>query len=227
VHDAVPVWMTTEGIVMGNAVGRLYNLTANKVALPTPTRAVSVFTREDGLARIMMTFTQDEAADAIGAALHTGNLLDAAPAVGSGGAETIYNTWALSGQGFAPAIFSGFNFTGYAVFGGVPYAIGAAGLYTLGGTTDAGTAIVSGVRWDGLQFGVPGEKRLRGVKAAGTMAATSYVKATDGTRTQTETVDAYNQVKVSRTQHGRDWTLIVSNFDELNALEVELLPRAR
>lgn len=49
----VPVWRTTEGIVAGNALGRLYNLTKNKLIFGTPERGASLYRNFGGVLQIL------------------------------------------------------------------------------------------------------------------------------------------------------------------------------
>jgi len=49
----VPVWRTTEGVVAGNASGRLYNLTKNKLVFGTPERGASLYRNFGGVLQFL------------------------------------------------------------------------------------------------------------------------------------------------------------------------------
>ncbi len=54
VHNSVPVWLTADGFVVGNASGRLFNLTGAKLDVkPQTIRAATISRRQYGLMQIM------------------------------------------------------------------------------------------------------------------------------------------------------------------------------
>ena len=52
----VPIWVTTEGYVIGNASGRLYNLTKNKLVYGIPERGASLYRNLDGVFQFLSSF---------------------------------------------------------------------------------------------------------------------------------------------------------------------------
>lgn len=54
----VPIWVTAEGIVVGNANGRLFNLTKNKLKFGTPERGASLYRSQDGVFQFLSSFKQ-------------------------------------------------------------------------------------------------------------------------------------------------------------------------
>jgi len=54
----VPVWRTTEGIVAGNASGRLFNLTKNKLTMGVPERGASLYRQKDGEFQFLTSASQ-------------------------------------------------------------------------------------------------------------------------------------------------------------------------
>lgn len=57
VHNSVPLWLTTEGFVLGNAAGRLFNLTASRLDVkPQTTRAATIAHRRNGVSQIVSSW---------------------------------------------------------------------------------------------------------------------------------------------------------------------------
>jgi len=54
----VPIWVTTEGIVVGNANGRLFNLTKNKLKFGTPETGASLYRNQNGVFQFLSSFRQ-------------------------------------------------------------------------------------------------------------------------------------------------------------------------
>ncbi len=52
----VPVWMTTDGIVAGNQMGRLFNLTKNKLKMDIPTRGAAIYRNLEGAFHYLSCF---------------------------------------------------------------------------------------------------------------------------------------------------------------------------
>lgn len=62
----VPVWMTAEGIVAGNAVGRLFNLTKNKIKTGIPESGASLYRNLEGVFHFLTSFRQGLAGSGAG-----------------------------------------------------------------------------------------------------------------------------------------------------------------
>jgi hypothetical protein len=60
----VPVWLTTEGIVAGNAAGRLFNLTKTKLQMGVPARGASLYRTMGGIFQYITTSPLSDGGDA-------------------------------------------------------------------------------------------------------------------------------------------------------------------
>ncbi|MFI3122441.1 MAG: hypothetical protein QX194_00700 [Methylococcales bacterium] len=54
----VPIWVTTDGMVVGNAVGRLFNVTKNKLKFGTPECGASLYRSQNGVFQFLSSFKQ-------------------------------------------------------------------------------------------------------------------------------------------------------------------------
>jgi hypothetical protein len=54
----VPIWVTAEGIVVGNANGRLFNLTKNKLIFGIPEKGASLYRNQNGVFQFLSSFKQ-------------------------------------------------------------------------------------------------------------------------------------------------------------------------
>ena len=54
----VPIWVTAEGIVVGNANGRLFNVSKNKLKFGTPERGASLYRSQNGVFQFLSSFKQ-------------------------------------------------------------------------------------------------------------------------------------------------------------------------
>lgn len=52
----VPVWVTSEGIVVGGANGKLFNITKNKVKMPIPSKGASLYRNLNGVIQYLTSF---------------------------------------------------------------------------------------------------------------------------------------------------------------------------
>lgn len=52
----VPIWVTAEGIVIGNANGRLFNLTKNKIKFGVPDKGASLYRNQNGVFQFLSSF---------------------------------------------------------------------------------------------------------------------------------------------------------------------------
>jgi hypothetical protein len=66
IHVNVPVWLSQEGIVIGNSSGRLFNLTQQKVRFKPGQRGASVHRMKDGEFQFLTSFKQGSAGSGIG-----------------------------------------------------------------------------------------------------------------------------------------------------------------
>ncbi len=68
IHVNVPIWLSQEGIVIGNASGRLFNLTQQKVKFVPGHRGASVHRMKDGQFQFLTSFKQGSPGSGIGMA---------------------------------------------------------------------------------------------------------------------------------------------------------------
>jgi len=52
----VPVWVTTEGIVVGNPDGHLFNISKNKIKMAIPARGASLYRNREGIIQFLTSF---------------------------------------------------------------------------------------------------------------------------------------------------------------------------
>lgn len=52
----VPVWLMEDGIVAGNASGKVYNLTKNKIAMSIPSQGASLYRNLEGVFQVLTSF---------------------------------------------------------------------------------------------------------------------------------------------------------------------------
>jgi len=62
----VPIWVTAEGIVAGNASGRFFNLTKNKLMFGTPERGASLYRDQKGVFQFLSSFKSGVAGSGAG-----------------------------------------------------------------------------------------------------------------------------------------------------------------
>lgn len=107
------------------------------------------------------------ALSAILAALHDGFYATLTLVTG----DDVYTAWVMTPETKAMRSYSNFSFNSYAQLGDQFFGAGPAGIYRMGGTTDAGAAIASTIRTGLLNFGTQGMKGVQraylGATAAG------------------------------------------------------------
>jgi hypothetical protein len=144
--------------------------------------------------------------------------------------EAIFEAWVLNGQAFEPSIFSAFKFNSFAHRGAQSFAAGEEGIYLLGGDDDDGEAFHTGARIGPVNFGADREKRLRGIQMGNCGPDTKVMVMADGGEGGkgifTPDIDS-NRVVVSRDIQGREFTIDIQDFLELNHLETTVLRLAR
>jgi len=57
----VPVWLTTEGVVVGNSSGKFFNITKNKIRMGTPDQGTSLYRNLNGMIQYLTSFKQGQA----------------------------------------------------------------------------------------------------------------------------------------------------------------------
>lgn len=129
-----------------------------------------------------------------------------------------YYTLALDTERLAPSVHSMPAFNSFALIDEDVYAAGGAGIYRLGGDTDDGAAIHSGVAWLKTSFNSTNRKKIRAVFLEGEIENTRLQAETD-TGSEVYAVNRH-RISIGRNLIGRDWSLRLSDFDRLEAVEL-------
>ncbi len=125
----------------------------------------------------------------------------------------------LNGQTFEPSVYSDFDFRSYCQFNGTTYAADDTGIYQLVGDTDDGDEIRTTVQWGAQHFGTLREKRIR--KASlGVIGTHPAIKVDTENGGETFLMDNRGNAFVSRSVHGKRFTVAVRDFDELEFIEL-------
>jgi len=66
-HQDVPIWRAQDGIVIGNAAGKLYNLSKNKLMMDSPTSGASLYRNVDGTFQFLTSSARGLSGSSIGA----------------------------------------------------------------------------------------------------------------------------------------------------------------
>lgn len=132
----------------------------------------------------------------------------------------VFETWALTGQAYDPAIWSGFDFNSFCVHRGRVYGAKDDGIYLLEGADDAGTPIHSGVRIGPHNYGIDREKRLRALRLGEGNSNGARVKITTGTGKEGYFNSDRGRVPVSRDLQDREFTIDIADFEQLSQLEI-------
>ncbi|MBZ0158389.1 MAG: LamG domain-containing protein [Alphaproteobacteria bacterium] len=129
-----------------------------------------------------------------------------------------YQCWALTTNELYPSVYAHFPFVSYATFSGKLYGAKSDGIYLIGGTTDAGTAIATGVRLNLFNMGTHLGKRL--LKASfGLSGAKPALKVT----TENGSVKYFvvnGKADVAKGQEGREWVFDLADIDDLEFVEL-------
>lgn len=135
--------------------------------------------------------------------------------------EVLAITLALDTEQMAPSVHSMPAFNSFAQIGDDVYAAGDAGIYRLGGNTDDGAAIHTGVAWGKISFRKINRKKIRAIFLEGEITGTRSQAVTEsGSGTYTI---SRNRISVGRNLVGRDWALRLADFERLEAVELALM----
>jgi len=66
-HQDVPIWRAQDGIVIGNAAGKLYNLSKNKLMMDSPSSGASLYRNVDGTFQFLTSSARGLSGSSIGA----------------------------------------------------------------------------------------------------------------------------------------------------------------
>jgi hypothetical protein len=138
-----------------------------------------------------------------------------------------YECWVLNTPKFYPSVYSGFNFNSYATFNGRAYGANSTGIYELVGTTDAGTAIKTGVVLPKSLLGIPTAKRLLKAKLGVTGTTPVLILEVENGTRKTFPISTFKIADGNRDVKGREWTVSVTDFDTLDSISLtpQVLPR--
>ena len=129
-----------------------------------------------------------------------------------------WECWVLNTNKFHPSIYSGFDFNSYAVFEGKAYGCKPDGIYELSGESDNGATIHSGAVLPETDFGAVNMKRFR-------KAFLGILGGSPAIKFENESDYAFYSLRndtttINRSLFGKDWTLSVMDFDELEFIEL-------
>lgn len=136
-----------------------------------------------------------------------------------GDPATISDTWSLSGQNYEPSYFTGFDFNSFATFRGKVYGAKDDGIYLLEGPDDNGEPIHSGVRIGPHNYGTDKQKRLRAIRLGGNSNG-ARVRVATGGGDEGQFDSDRGRITVSRDLQDREFTLDISDFEQLSQLEI-------
>jgi hypothetical protein len=132
--------------------------------------------------------------------------------------DEVWEAWVLNTNQFHPSVYSGFDFNSYAVYNNQAFGCREDGIYRLDGTTDNGTTINAGIVLPETDFGSMREKRFR--KAYFGISGTSpSIRMETDTANVTYTITS-SKANIQRNQKGKDWTLKVSGYTDLDFIEL-------
>lgn len=130
----------------------------------------------------------------------------------------VYQCWSFTTGELHPSIFTNYDFTSYTNVGAETYATRPDGIYLLGGATDAGTKIETGVKLNFGNMGTHLQKRLY-YADFGLVGESPALRVT----TATGTADYYvacGKAKLGMGAQGRDWELTLTDIDALDFVEI-------
>lgn len=130
----------------------------------------------------------------------------------------VYQCWSFTTGELHPSLFTNYDFTSYANVGAETYATRPDGIYLLGGATDAGAKIETGVKLNFGNMGTHLQKRLY-YADFGLVGESPALRVTTATGTADYYV-AYGKAKLGMGAQGRDWELTLTDIDALDFVEI-------
>ncbi len=135
-------------------------------------------------------------------------------------AGEVYECYVLNTPKFHPSMYSGFNFNSYCVFENRAFGANSTGIYELTGTTDAGTAISTGVVLSETDFGSRNYKRFRkGYLGISGSSPKMVLEDEDGSR-KVYDISSEGMAVFSHEQKAKKWKLSLANFDTLDVMKL-------
>jgi hypothetical protein len=130
----------------------------------------------------------------------------------------VYQCWVVTTDQFYPSIYTGFDFSSYAVLDNVLYGTREDGIYKIDSTTDSGSVINAGYILDADNLGTQLKKRIYSAYF-GVVGTTPAVKIVSDNSTVTYYL-VEGRAKVSVGQEGCRWVFKLVNITELDFIEI-------
>jgi len=132
--------------------------------------------------------------------------------------DEFWECWVLNTNQFNVSVYSGYDFNSFAVYSDTAFGCKTDGIYKLSGTTDDESAFKAGIVLPETYFGTDKKKRFRKAYFGISGSSPSIRMETDsGSQTYTITNSKAN---VTRNLYGRQWTLKLQSFDDLDFIEL-------
>jgi len=131
----------------------------------------------------------------------------------------LWETWVMNSNAFNMSVYSGYEFNSYCVYSGTAYGAKSDGIYKLDGTTDDGTAFVSGIVLPETHFGTSRKKRFRSAYFGLSGGTTPAIRMETDSGSQTYTI-TNSKANLTRNLYGRDWVLKLQDFQLVDFIEL-------
>jgi len=131
----------------------------------------------------------------------------------------LWETWVMNSNAFNMSVYSGYEFNSYCVYSGTAYGAKSDGIYKLDGTTDDGTAFVSGIVLPETHFGTSRKKRFRSAYFGLSGGTTPAIRMETDSGSQTYTI-TNSKANLTRNLYGRDWVLKLQDFQSVDFIEL-------
>ncbi len=131
----------------------------------------------------------------------------------------VWQCWVLNTKQFHPSVYSNFAFNSFAKFEGKSYGAKSDGVYLLEGSDDAGSTIRAGLQLTQSNFGSQNKKRIRAAYfGMSGSAPVLKVETEEGTAKYYQVTN--RKAPIGRDVFGKDWTLTLTDFDDLEFIEL-------
>ena len=129
-----------------------------------------------------------------------------------------WECWVMNSNKFNFSVYSNFDFNSYCSYGNQSFGCRADGIYRLDGTTDNDVAFNAGIVLPETTFGTSRKKRFR--KAYfGLSGTTPSIRMETSSGNQTYSITS-SKASLSRSQYGKEWTLKVQGYDDMDFIEL-------
>jgi len=131
----------------------------------------------------------------------------------------LWECWVLNTNAFHASVYSGYNFNSFAVYNNTAYGCKSDGIYKLVGTTDDGSAFKAGIVLPSTYFGTTQRKKFRKAYLGLSGGTTPSLKVETDSGNKTYTI-SNSRANITRDMIGRQWTLKIQDFDNLDFIEL-------